>query len=102
MDFLVIDDEKSIRDATCLLIDDEGHYAEPVVDSSSALARLKEDKYDAILLDLNLGHENGLDVLDALSKQYPRLPVVMFTAQGTVKTAVEAVRRGALDFLEKP
>ncbi|MDZ4286679.1 MAG: sigma-54 dependent transcriptional regulator [Prosthecobacter sp.] len=102
MDFLVIDDEKSIRDATCMLIDDEGHYAEPVVDSAGAMNRLKEDKYDAILLDLNLGHESGLDILDALAKQHPNVPVVMFTAQGTVKTAVEAVRRGALDFLEKP
>lgn len=102
MDFLVIDDEKSIRDATCMLIDDEGHYAEPVVNSAGALARLKEEKYDAILLDLNLGPENGLDVLDVLVKQHPQIPVVMFTAQGTVKTAVEAVRRGALDFLEKP
>lgn len=102
MDFLVIDDEKSIRDATCMLIDDEGHYAEPVVNSAGALARLKEEKYDAILLDLNLGPENGLDLLDVIVKQYPQIPVVMFTAQGTVKTAVEAVRRGALDFLEKP
>eukprot|EP01031_Cornospumella_fuschlensis_P009950 gene9950-12201_t len=85
-----------------MLIDDEGHYAEPVVDSASALNRLKEDKYDAILLDLNLGHENGLDILDILAKQHTNVPVVMFTAQGTVKTAVEAVRRGALDFLEKP
>lgn len=102
MDFLVIDDEKSIRDATCMLIDDEGHYAEPVVNGAGALTRLKEEKYDAILLDLNLGPENGLDLLDVLVKQYPQIPVVMFTAQGTVKTAVEAVRRGALDFLEKP
>lgn len=102
MDFLVIDDERSIRDATCMLIDDEGHYAEPVVNSASALTRLKEEKYDAILLDLRLGTENGLDVLDVLVKQHPQIPVVMFTAQGTVKTAVEAVRRGALDFLEKP
>lgn len=102
MDFLVIDDEKSIRDATCMLIDDEGHYAEPVVNSAGALARLKEEKYDAILLDLNLGPENGLDLLDLLVKHHPQVPVVMFTAQGTVKIAVEAVRRGALDFLEKP
>lgn len=102
MDFLVIDDERSIRDATCMLIDDEGHYAEPVVNSASALTRLKEEKYDAILLDLKLGAENGLDVLDVLAKQHPQIPVVMFTAQGTVKIAVEAVRRGALDFLEKP
>lgn len=102
MDFLVIDDERSIRDATCMLIDDEGHYAEPVINSANALSRLKEEKYDAILLDLRLGNENGLDVLEVLVKQYPQVPVIMFTAQATVKTAVEAVRRGALDFLEKP
>src|SRR6185436_7384842 len=54
------------------------------------------------LLDLNLGQENGLDVLSEIQKRHPDLPVVMFTAQGNVKTAVEAMRRGAADFLEKP
>ena len=52
---------------------------------------------------MNLGPENGLDVLDGNAKaQFRNLPVVMFTAQGSVKTAVEAMRRGAVDFLEKP
>jgi NtrC-family two-component system response regulator AlgB len=102
MDFLVIDDDKTFRDATCLLIEDEGHHAEPVGSGGLGLASLKEDKFNAVLLDVNLGRENGLDILQQILKSQPNLPVVMFTAQGTVMTAVEAMRRGAMDFLEKP
>jgi NtrC-family two-component system response regulator AlgB len=102
MDFLVIDDEKSIRDAATMLIEDEGHYAEPATDGPAALARLKEDKFDAVLLDLNLGPQSGLDLLPEITKTAPGVPVVIFTAQGSVQNAVEAMRRGAVDFLEKP
>src|SRR5580704_3714491 len=102
MDFLVIDDDKTFRDATCMLIEDEGHYAEPAGSGEVGLTNLKDDKFDAVLLDVNLGAEKGLDVLEQIVKAHPNLPVVMFTAQGTVKTAVEAMRRGATDFLEKP
>lgn len=102
MDFLVIDDDKTFRDATCFLIEEAGHYAEGVESGDQAMTWLKEDKFDAVLLDFNLGRENGLDVLTQLLQQYPQLPVVMFTAQGSVKVAVEAMRRGAVDFLEKP
>lgn len=102
MDFLVIDDDKTFRDATCFLIEDADHYAEGVSNGAQALLRLKEEKFDGALLDFNLGNENGLDVLTEIQKQNPRLPVVMFTAEGNIKIAVEAMRRGATDFLEKP
>jgi two-component system, NtrC family, response regulator AlgB len=102
MDFLVIDDDKTFRDATCFLIEEAGHYAEGVESGRLGLNWLKEDKWDTVLLDVNLGNENGLDVLTEILGQFPQLPVVMFTAQGSVKTAVEAMRRGAVDFLEKP
>ena len=102
MDFLIIDDDKTFRDATCLLIDGEGHYAEGARSGESGLIELREGKFDAVLLDLNLGPEKGLDILEQILKRQPNLPVVMFTAQGSVKNAVEAMRRGAVDFLEKP
>jgi two-component system, NtrC family, response regulator AlgB len=102
MDFLVIDDDKTFREATCILIDDENHYAEGAPSGAYALQRLKETKFDAALLDLRLGAEDGLDILQQIVKSYPQLPVVMFTAEGNVKTAVEAMRRGAVDYLEKP
>ena len=102
MDFLVIDDDKTFRDATCLLIDGEGHYAEAACSGKSGLTELKDGKFDSVLLDLNLGPENGLDILEQILKRQPNLPVIIFTAQGSVKNAVEAMRRGAVDFLEKP
>jgi len=102
MDFLIIDDDKTFREATCFLIEEEHHYAEGVPSGQLGMTRLKEEKFDAVLLDLNLGQENGLEVLKEILKAYPELPVVMFTAEGKVKTAVEAMRSGAADFLEKP
>jgi two-component system, NtrC family, response regulator AlgB len=102
MDFLVIDDDKTFREATCLLIDGEGHYAEAARSGALGLTELKEGKFDSVLLDLNLGTENGLDILEQILKRQPHLPVIIFTAQGSVKNAVEAMRRGAVDFLEKP
>src|SRR5271169_1954303 len=102
MDFLIIDDDKTFRDATCFLIEESGHYAEGVESGALGLNWLKEDKWDAVLLDVNLGRENGLDVLTEIQKQFPQVHVAMFTAQGNIKTAVEAMRRGAVDFLEKP
>jgi NtrC-family two-component system response regulator AlgB len=102
MDFLVIDDDKTFRDATCLLIDSEGHYAEAACSGELGLTELKEGKFDSVLLDLNLGPEKGLDILEQIHKLQPNLPVIIFTAQGSVKNAVEAMRSGAVDFLEKP
>ena len=102
MDFLIIDDNKTFRDATCCLIDAESHYAEGASSGEQALACLKENPFDAVLLDLHLGPEDGMELLSQILKLFPDLPVVMFTAQGNVKMAVEAMRRGAADFLEKP
>ena len=102
MNFLVIDDDKTFRDATTFLIEEADHYAEGVESGQLGLTWLKEDKWDAVLLDVNLGKENGLDVLVEIVKQFPQTPVVVFTAQGSIKVAVEAMRRGAVDFLEKP
>jgi NtrC-family two-component system response regulator AlgB len=102
MDFLVVDDDKTFRDATCFLIENEEHYAQGAASGELALSALKEERFDAVLLDMNLAGENGLDVLAELLKSRPNLPVVMFSAQGSVKNAVEAMRRGAADFLEKP
>ena len=96
MDFLVIDDDKTFRDATCFLIEDEGHYAEGVDSGQMGMNWLKDEKYDAVLLDMNLGPESGLDILTQIQKQNPQIPVVIITAQGSIQTAVEAMRRGGL------
>ena len=102
MDILIIDDDRSIREATLMAVEGLDHYGEAVENSELGLRRLREDKFDLVILDLMLGEENGLDILTAIKKQNPSQPVVMFTAQATIATAVEATRRGAVDFIEKP
>jgi NtrC-family two-component system response regulator AlgB len=102
MNFLVIDDDRVFREATCLMIEDEGHYAESAANAEVAMSCLREDTFDAVLLDLNLGRESGLAVIPQILKLRPNLPVVMFSAAGSVKTAVQALHSGAMDFLEKP
>lgn len=102
MDLLIVDDEKIIRDATLQLVEDAGHYAEVAADGKNALEAIRDTDYDAVLLDLNLGPDNGIEVLAEIQKKRPGLPVVVFTAAATISAAVEAMRSGALDFLEKP
>ncbi len=102
MHFLVIDDDKIFRDATSYLIRGEGHSATMVESGEKALECLAEERVDAVLLDLILGQETGLDVASQILKLQPALPIIMFTAQPKISSAVEAMRRGAVDFLEKP
>lgn len=102
MDLLIVDDEKIIREATLQIVEDAGHYADLASDIVSAREALRDGDYDAVLLDLNLGADDGLDLLEELHRKRPTLPVIVFTAAATISRAVEAMRLGALDFLEKP
>jgi len=102
MDFLIIDDDRIFREATCLLIEDEGHYAEGAGTPEAGLDALREGHFDAVLLDVHLGKQSGLQLLPSLLKLRPQQTVVMFSAQGTIKHAVQAIQQGAVDFLEKP
>jgi NtrC-family two-component system response regulator AlgB len=102
MDFLVIDDDRTFCEATCLLIEGEGHYVESASTPELALEALRTGKFDATLLDLHLGRHSGLELLPEIIKLRPDMPVVMFSAEGTVKAAVQAMHHGAMDFLEKP
>ena len=102
MRVLIADDEKSIRTSTMVAIQAAGHQAETADSGQVAVLKLDEDAYDLAFLDLRLGDEDGLDVLDQIKRQYPKLPVVVFTAYASIASAVAAMRRGAFDYLEKP
>jgi NtrC-family two-component system response regulator AlgB len=102
MNFLVVDDSSSFRDAVCLLIEEEGHNVESAATSEAAFDSLQEGKFDAVFLDLHLGKQSGLALLPSIHENWPNQPVVVISAQGTIKTAVQAIQHGAMDFLEKP
>ncbi|MCK6500663.1 MAG: sigma-54 dependent transcriptional regulator, partial [Nitrospira sp.] len=102
MEFLVLDDDKTFREAACFLIESEGHQAEGASSGEAALRRLGEEKFDVVLVDLHLGKDSGLALLPEIQKGSPEAAVVAISAQGTIASAVEAMRLGAVDFLEKP
>ena len=102
MRILIVDDEKNIRLSMTLALEADGHDVSTASSSATALAELKTSPFDAVLLDLKLSQENGLDVLEEILRLSPQAAVVMVTAYASVETAVEAMRRGAFDYLPKP
>lgn len=102
MRILIADDEPAIRKTTRIALETAGHSAVEVPNGQKALKALEEEAFDAVFLDLKLGTDDGLEVLAKLLKAQPSLAVVMFTAYANVATAVEAMRRGAFDFIPKP
>jgi two-component system, NtrC family, response regulator AlgB len=102
MRILIIDDEKSIRSSTSAALRAEGHQADIADSSIVALIKLQEEAYDIAFLDLRLGDEDGLDVLQEIKRSQPNVVVVVFTAYASVSSAVAAMQKGAFDYLEKP
>lgn len=102
MDILIVDDEKSIRLTTSLALESEGHYVETAEDGSLAMRRIKEENFDLIFLDLRLGDEDGLEILQKIVQLKPQQLVTIFTAHASISTAVKATQLGAFDYLEKP
>jgi NtrC-family two-component system response regulator AlgB len=102
MNTLVIDDETSLRRTLRIALESMGHQVAEARDGSQALDLLGHRQFDIALLDLRLGREGGLDLLPELLRLAPGLNVVVITAYATIETAVEAMRRGAVDFLPKP
>src|SRR5580700_3177001 len=99
---LIIDDEKAIRSSTVIAIRAEGHAAEAADSRAIGLLKLQEDAYDLVFLDLRLGDEDGLEVLEDIKRSFPQVQVVVFTAYASVASAVTAMQKGAFDYLEKP
>src|ERR1044071_5793344 len=103
-DVLVVDDEADIRELVAGILSDEGYAVRTANDSESALAAVKSRKPALLILDIWMqgGGMDGLELLDLVKELDPDLPVVMISGHGNIETAVNAIKRGAYDFLEKP
>jgi NtrC-family two-component system response regulator AlgB len=102
MRVLIVDDDPGIRKTTRIAVETAGHTAAEAPNGLRALKLLDEDAFEACFLDVKLGNEDGLELLGRLLKAQPSLAVVLFTAYANIATAVEAMRRGATDFMPKP
>lgn len=102
MNLLIVDDETSLRRTLRLTLESMKHHVTDVAAGPPALAALAQERFDLAFLDLRLGRESGLDLLPQFQAAAPGVGVVVMTAFAAIDTAVEAMRRGAFDYLPKP
>jgi len=99
---LVVDDEKGQREILSAILKKEGYPVAVVPGAREALERLETEEYDIILTDLKMQGMSGMELLERVLNVNPRQSVIMMTAHGTIDSAVEAMKKGAFDYLEKP
>jgi len=99
---LVVDDESAIRESLRMILEYEGYRVEEAASGPEALARVADRPPHAVLLDIKMPEMDGLEALTAFRERGYTMPVIIITGHGDVGTAVEATRRGAYDFFEKP
>ncbi|MDI3280099.1 MAG: response regulator [Bacillota bacterium] len=99
---LVVDDDKNIRLLLTQCLEEAGYQVVPAVDGQHALKKAEEERFDLVMLDMKLPDLDGLQVLKRLRAANPGQLVIIITAHGTIETAVEAMKLGAVDYLQKP
>jgi two-component system response regulator MtrA len=99
---LIIDDEASLRQTMARILLRAGFEVTTVASGQESFSVLKDHSFDMVYLDLRLPDTNGLEVLKTIRAQFPEMPIILFTAQPDLHSAVEALRRGATDYLMKP
>jgi len=99
---LVVDDEESMRDSCSQILKKDGFLADTAKDGSAGLEKIEKNKPDLVLIDLKMPGISGLEVLEKIKEIDPNIIPVVITGYSTVESAVEAMKRGAYDFLPKP
>ena len=99
---LVVDDDKNIRRTVSMALESLDYFVHTAFDGKDAMVQLTGDKYDLIITDLKMPGMNGMELLAQAIATYPDIKIVLISAHATVDNAVEAMKLGAVDFLQKP
>ena len=99
---LVIDDERSIRNTLSDILSLEGHKVDVAEDGEQGFKKASESNFDAVFCDIKMPKMDGLEVLAKLHDSFPELPIVMISGHGDIDTAVESIKNGAFDYIQKP
>jgi DNA-binding response OmpR family regulator len=99
---LIIDDEASLRQTLARILQRDGYEVTSVASGTEGISLISQHPFDLVYLDIRMPDMNGLDALKTIHAGQPDLPVILFTAQPDLHSAVEALRRGAIDYLMKP
>src|SRR5688572_8776819 len=101
-DILIIDDEKAIRKALTEILSAEGYRTEEAGDGEEGLKKFKERSYDVVLCDIKMPKLDGIEFLQKATESNADVPVIMISGHGNIETAVDAVKKGAFDYISKP
>lgn len=99
---LIIDDERAIRNTLSEILSAEGFTTDVAVDGIEGVKKIKEGNYDCILCDIKMPRMDGIEVLQAARQEKPDTPFIVISGHGNIETAVDAVKKGAYDFISKP
>ncbi len=99
---LIIDDEKAIRKTLSEILSYEGYKIDEAGDGEEGLKKFKEKEYDVILCDIKMPKIDGIEFLEKAKESNNDIPIIMISGHGTIETAVEAVKKGAYDYISKP
>lgn len=99
---LIIDDERSIRKTLSEILSFEGYKIDEATDGEEGLKKFKEKTYDVVLCDIKMPKIDGMEFLQKATETAPDVPIIMISGHGNIETAVEAVKKGAYDFIQKP
>ncbi len=99
---LIIDDEKSIRKTLREILEYEKYHVDEASDGAEGITMIQKEKYDIVLCDIKMPKMDGIEVLDKIMQLSADTPIVMISGHGNIETAVEAVKKGAFDFIAKP
>jgi two-component system nitrogen regulation response regulator NtrX len=99
---LIIDDERAIRKTLTEILSFEGYKIDEAADGEEGLKKFKEKTYDAVLCDIKMPKIDGIDFLQKATEVNADVPIIMISGHGNIETAVEAVKKGAYDFIQKP
>lgn len=101
-EILIIDDEKAIRKTLSEILSFEGYKIDEAADGEEGLKKFREKNYDLVLCDIKMPKLDGIEFLQKAGESSPDIPIVMISGHGNIETAVEAVKKGAYDFISKP
>ena len=101
-DILIIDDEKAIRKTLSEILSFEGYKIDEASDGEDGLKKFKEKTYDVVLCDIKMPKLDGIEFLQKAGESNPDVPIIMISGHGNIETAVEAVKKGAYDYISKP
>ncbi len=99
---LIVDDEQNLRETLAIILRDEGYQVYSAANPNEALAYLRQRSFDIMFLDIRMPERSGLDLLPEIRQIHPRMPILILTAFASLDSAIEAMRKGANDYLFKP